>query len=282
MESNPSSQHLLCKTFFMGKQNSSDNKLIFRKKFLRPINLNRQNTISFFQISGFKCWRPDFFTEFLNGSVVDGSRFSIQVRIRGDNNDGNYHYETIHCPAYIFSFQNLDHVTLYIQNLINNQIGQNRILFESNKNGFIYFKIFDNKLEVKFGDFLCTFFGFDRDMFYTATALKNVFYLTPSFRDYRLNHVGISLNLLFNTHLSNVNSSGGQFHEITTLLDTTDVCYGHFFTKNLISRPQDVNFRSQNFIEIELKFINLSTGQILESYLPASHYQEIFCSIAFT
>ena len=264
----------------MGKQNSSDNKLIFRKKFLRPINLNRQNTISFFQISGFKCWRPDFFTEFLNGSVVDGSRFAIHVKIRG--NDGIYRNEIIHCPAYIFSFQNLDHVTLYIQNLINNQIGQNRILFESNKNGFIYFRILDNSVEARFGEFLCSFFGFERDTFYTAATLKNVFYLIPSFRDYRLNHVGISLNLLFNTHLTNTGSSGGQFHEITTLLDTTDVCYGQFFTKNLISRPQDVNFRSQNFIEIELKFINLSTGQILESYLPNDHYQEIFCSIAFT
>ena len=279
MESQPSPQ--LCKTFFMAKQSSIDKKLIFRKKFLRPINLDRRDTINYFSISGYKCWAPDFFRNFLNGSV-SGDRFTIKVLVK--NGQRNNYYESICCPAYIFTFQDLDNVTQYIQNLINNQIGENRIIFESNKNGFIYFKILDNQLELKFSEFLCSYFGFNKDEIYTHTTLKDTFYLIPSFRDCRMNHVGISLNLLFNSHLSSGldASGGGQYHEITTLLDTTDIHYGQLFSKTVIDRPQDVNFRSQSFIEIELKFINLSTGQVIESYLPRNHYQEISCSISFS
>ena len=276
-----SASRLLCKSFYMSKENGSEktNKLIFRKRFLAPINLEKKNTISFFRISGFKTWTSLFITQLLDGKVNEND-FLIRVTLKGIDEN---RFVLIQCPSHIF-LTDLDYITQYIQKLINNKLPENSILFESYRNGFIYFKILDSLIEVEFGIFLCSLFGFDPGVVYKNSSLRNTFALIPSFRDFRLNHVGVSLNLLFNSHLpsgSNRSDVTGP-QEVVTLLDTTDISYGNSFTKILIDRPEDMKFRSQSFFEIELRFVDLSSGQILDSYLPKNHYEELFCAIAFS
>ena len=272
---------LLCKSFYMSKDNSAGkpNKLIFRKRFLAPINLEKHNAISYFRISGFKSWTTSFLTQLLDGKV-DKNDFLIRITVKGASEN---RFVLIQCPSHIFLYD-LDYITLYIQKLINKQLPEDSILFQSNQNGFLYFKILEDLIEVEFGIFLCSFFGFDPALVYKTSTLKNIFVQIPSFRHFRLSHVGVSLNLLFNSHFtSGLNKpSVVEPQEVVTLLNTHDIPHGQFFTKTIIDRPVDMKFRSQTFFEIELKFVDLSSGQILESYLPQNHYEELFCAIAFS
>ena len=46
----------LSRSFFMGKKYSQDSRLIFYKKFLEPINVNKWKCLSQFNIRGFRTW----------------------------------------------------------------------------------------------------------------------------------------------------------------------------------------------------------------------------------
>ena len=168
--------------------------------------------------------------------------------------------------------------------MFNQELGINEIVFEMNENGFLYFTIVNKSFEISFGRFLCYFFGFDSvNVVYNYLSTKTVFFVLNSFRDMKLAHVGISLNLLFNKNLSfyGINDTNSEHRcEIIGLLETRDICFSDFFKKVLINGKQDFDFKTHSFYEIEIKLINLQSGQVLKSFSPEN--EQLFCTLVFS
>ena len=168
--------------------------------------------------------------------------------------------------------------------MFNQEMGMNQILFEMNENGFLYFTLVNKTFEISFGRFLCYFFGFESTNFvFNYLTKKTVFFVLNSFRDIKLGHVGISLNLLFNKNLSfyGMNDTNSEHRcEIFGLLDTRDICFSDFFKKVLITGKQDFDFITHSFYEIEIRLINLQTGQVLKSFSPEN--EQMFCTLVFS
>ena len=276
---------IISKSFWMNKIQTANNGLIFRHKLIKPVQLTPQHRLSYLEIHGFKNWMNNFIENLLSGSLDTSDDFLIKVAVKDSPPNNSIELHLIQIPPIIFTWIEMSKICSYIQNLINNEMGSGEIEFIMNGNGFLYFSVKNKKYNVYFGNFLCHFFGFDsNDVSYDYTTKKTTFFIMNSFRDFRLGHVGISLNLLFNKSLSfyggNDETNSENHREIIALLDSRDVCFTDFFKKVLINGKQDFDFKTHSFYEIELRFINLQTGQILRSF--SSENEQMFCTLCFS
>ena len=100
----------LSRSFFMRKTYTVDDKLVFHKKFLRPIALNGNKCLSYLQIKGFKTWLTPFFNSILNNKI-DKNRFFITI-----NDHGNE--KSVIIPPHIFLYSEWNDIINSIKNTI--------------------------------------------------------------------------------------------------------------------------------------------------------------------
>ena len=72
-------------------------------------------------------------------------------------------------------------------------------------------------------------------------------------------------------------------YEVIGILPCEDVTFLDFFDKCIIDRPQKMSLRFENIQEMEIRFINLVTGQILNSSFDSnSNFEELFITLSFS
>ena len=271
----------LSRAFFMERVPSPSKLLIYRKKLIQPINLTNRNSIDFLSISGFKNWASPFVSKMLDNKF-DVAEFTITVTEHrmDENNDS---ITLIAVPSVVFTLNDISRICDSVQKLlIQHNFNPSRIYFNmSEDSGFLSFEVFDESLSVSFSPFLCRFFGFDINELYTFRSKQKIFFNAKSFRDFRCDSVGIAVDLCYNQDLCDTVEKQRKRYEIVSLLDTRDINYCAPFKKTLLSQPEHHIFKSLSCHYLEIRFIDLGTGQLLSSFLPNSHEDEIYVKISF-
>ena len=78
----PAENEHLSRSFFM--QKSHTGQLVFKKRFLRPLQLGRSKCLSHLQIRGFKTWLTDYFSSLHGVNNVDRQKYLIKVIVGED------------------------------------------------------------------------------------------------------------------------------------------------------------------------------------------------------
>ena len=257
----------LSRSFFMGRKYPADNKMIFYKKLANPINLDKWKCLSFFSLRGFRYWHSSFFRQLLDNSY-NKLDFAVFIKI-GENT-----FTVAISPIVITHGHLVDAVSLTVDLLKKFVANFNeKIIFQTYGAGIIFFKILEKNIDVKFSNVLCDFFGFQKNQIYNHKSDRHIFYPQNTFRNVSCDHIGISINFGFNELIPG--------NEIITILSCDDVSFSNFFHKNLIQRPQKMNLKFVNIHEIEIRFIDLSNGQVLSSVCnPKS--EEIHVDLSFS
>lgn len=270
----------LSRAFLMHKVPSPTNDLIFRKNLIHPIVLTQQNSLDFLSIAGWKSWSTSFITSML-GDKFNERDFLITATVKGI--DENVTVLFIPVPSYLFTFIDNDKICDHIQKLMFQHLSPTSVVFDMRDEGFLFFQILDVNLEISFSPFLCKFFGFSPDVSYSAaTTIDQVFTIPKGYRDFRGSVVGISLNFVYNPDLSQSNDNEIKKYEIISLLDTTETSFSAYYKKILITQPEHNIYKSLSCQQLELRFIDLSTGKVLSSFFPNDYPQEINVKISFS
>ena len=257
----------LSRSFFMGRKYSADNRMIFYKKLANPVNLDKWKCLSYFSLRGFRYWHGSFFREMLDNNY-NKLDYAVFVKI------GENVFTVPISPIVITHGHLIDAVSLTVdlmKKFLTNF--DEKMIFQTHGSGIIFFQIFEKNINVKFSNGLCDFFGFQKNQIYDYQSNRHIFYPQNTFKNVSCDHVGISINFGFNELIPG--------NEIITILSCADVSFSNFFHKNLIQRPQKMNLKFVNIHEIEIRFIDLSNGQVLSSVCnPKS--EEIHVDLSFS
>ena len=256
----------LTRSFFMEK--SYTGELIFKKKFQRPLQLGGLKCLSHFQIRGFKTWLTDYVFSLYNNKV-DRQKYFIKVMVGDDE-------LTTTIEPFIFLYSQWPDIINHIKNVIFHLVkSKNNVFFNYIDGGsMLYFKILSQKIQIMFGEALCAFFSFKSGQWYNHSSEKNIFFFKNSFRNFRADHIGISLNFAAGQSLeNNVEIIGIMGTEQIGLLESFDV--------TIISKPEMLHIRTDILTEIEVKFVNLSTNTAFSSIHPPNFPEEIYVSLCF-
>ena len=210
----------------------------------------------------------------------DEFTIAVSERRMDENNDS---ITLISVPSIVFTWNDVSRICDSIQKLlVQHGFNQSRICFDAREDfGFLSFEVLDENLSVSFSPFLCQFFGFDTNELYTFRSRQKIFFNAKSFRDFRCDSVGIAVDLCYNEDLCDTAEKDRKRYEIVSLLDTRDINYCAPFKKTLLSQPEHHFYKSLSCHYLEIRFIDLGTGQILSSCLPNSHEDEIYVKISF-
>ena len=270
MANNSNEAYRLSHSFFMGKKFQNDQRLIFHKKLLKPINVDKWKSLSHFQIKGFRMWKSPFIENyFLNNNTKDNDiDFSIII------NETNI----IKIPS--FMFFNLDNdylINKIISSLTPFIVHEQDYLFIKLEKNVYFFSILKENLSIKFGKEFCDRFGFFENFEYKKKEVNNDGYYIFSekkFRDKTCNHIGVSVNFGYNKMISS--------YEIIGILSCDSIPLMGFFDFNIVQRPLFMNIKFESIYEIEVQFINLADGQVLKMLPSNSLDHELFISMAFS
>ena len=271
----------LSRALFMERVPSPGKSLIYRKKLIQPINLTNQNSIDFLSISGWKNWTSPYLSKMLNNKF-DDNVFSITVTEQGID-ENNHTVTMLTVSPVIFTLNDTFRICDSIQKLfIQHGFTSSRLNFNMYQDaGFLSFEVFDESLSVSFSPFLCEFFGFDINESYTLRSKQKIFFNAKSFRDFRCDCIGVAVDLCYNQDLSDSVDKNRKRYEIVSMMDTRDVNYCDSFKKILLSKPEHHIYKTLSCHYLEIRFIDLGTGQILSSFFPNSHEDEIYVKISF-
>ena len=257
----------LTRSFFMQKTSVSG-ELIFKKKLKRPLQLAGPKCVSHFRIRGFKTWAPEYLSSILNNKI-DRQNYSIKVMVGDDE------FSAIIEP-HIFLYSEWTDIINHIKNVIFHVVkSKNHVFFNYiNGGGMLYFKILNPKIQIMFGEALCNFFSFTSKWWYNHSYGKNVFFFKNSFRNFRADHIGVSVNFAAGQNLEdNV--------EIIAMIGTEQVGFMESFDITIISKPEMLHLRTDILTELEVKFVNLTTGVVFPSIHSHEFSEEIYVSMSF-
>ena len=257
----------LSRSFFMGKKHENDDRMIFYKKFAHPVNVDKWKCLNFFSIRGFRYWQNNSF------ALINDDKYNkldhILVIKAGDE------LTNILIPPFITYLSGFEELVNFISNLINKTLkSDDQVVFQGFGGGVVHFKVLKEKVEVKFSNVLCDMFDFQKDHVYSKTSKKQFFLAKNSFKNGKCDHVGISLNFGFNQIRAE--------NEIIAILCCEDVPFCSFFHKNLIEKAQKMDFKFVAIQELEIRFIDLSSGQILRSVFGSTDVSEIYVDMSFS
>ena len=257
----------LSRSFFMGKKHKDDDKMIFYKKFANPVNVDKWKCLNFFSIRGFRYWHNNSFAS-INDDKYNKLDHLMVIK------DGE-ELMNIFIPPFITYLSGFEELVNFISNLINKTLkSKDQVIFQGFAGGVVHFKVLKEKVEVKFSKILCDIFGFQKDHVYSKTSKKEFFLMKNSFKNDKCDHVGISLNFGFNQIRAE--------NEIIAIMCCEDVPFCSFFHKNLIERAQKMDFKFVAIHELEIRFIDLSSGQILHSVYDSNDANEIYVDMSFS
>ena len=257
----------LIRSFFMQKTPFSGD-LTFLKKFSKPIQLDGPKCVSHFQIRGYKTWLTEYFSSVLNNSL-DRMNYSIKVML------GDSEFITTIEP-HIFLYSQWSDIINHIKNVIFFVVKSKSNVFFNHIDGggLLYFKILSPKIKIMFGDALCEYFSFVSNHWYSHNSQKNVFFFKNSFRNFKADHIGVSVNFAAGQNL-------GENAEIIGIMNTEQVGFLESFDVTVIFKSEMVYLRTDKLTELEIKFMNLSTGTVFPSIHSSDFSEEIYVSMSF-
>lgn len=263
----PAENEHLSRSFFM--QKSHTGQLVFKKRFLRPLQLGRSKCLSHLQIRGFKTWLTDYFSSLHGVNNVDRQKYLIKVIVGEDE-------FTTTIEPFVFLYSQWPDTINHIKNVIFHVVkSKSNVFFNYIDNGgLLYFKILSPKIQIMFGEALCTFFSFESGQWYNHASTKNIFFFKNSFQNYKADHIGISVNFAAGQSLEN-NS------EIIGIMGTEQIGYFESFDVAVISKPEMLHIRTEVLNELEIRFVNLATGAVFSSIHPPNFPEEIYVSLCF-
>ena len=256
----------LSRNFFMGHKYSQDNRLIFHKKLLNPINIDKWKCLSQFKIQGYRCWKSPFLDKCIKSNENSDNDFQININFE------NTEYSIL-IPSYVLMFTNVEKIINDIISIIKKTVDINFDFFCLDENVF-HFKIISKNTTICFGLMFYIMFGFKHSFIYDSNSKENIFFSPKSYKNNKNDHVGISINFGYNGMMN-------SRYELIGILSCKNTSLMSHFDFNVIDKPMFMNIKCETICEIEVRFIDLSHGQILE-YIDNSPEQEILVSLAFS
>ena len=105
-------------------------------------------------------------------------------------------------------------------------------------------------------------------------TVKMYCFFKNSFRNFRADHIGVSVNFAAGQNLEdNV--------EIIAMIGTEQVGFMESFDITIISKPEMLHLRTDILTELEVKFVNLTTGAVFPSIHSHEFSEEIYVSMSF-
>ena len=252
----------LSHSFFMSLKQPHNTGLIFHKRLSKPIKIDKWKSLSHLKLSGFRCWTSALLKE--NGLA---EQFEITVTT-------NSNIKRFSLPFQFSFIHDYDLIIAEVINLLSDLLVSGVDFdFKRLSPNVFFFDVLKGDICIEFGKFFCSLFGFDEDEEYDIFTGRKIFYSPKSFRDLSNDFVGISVNFGYNDMIDK--------YEIIGILSCENLPFMNFFDINVIDKPLHMNIKFEAIYEIEVKFIDLSNGQLLKfsSCLPE---QEIFITISFS
>ena len=256
----------------MGKKYGHDPRLIFYKRFIEPINVNRWRCLSQFNIRGFRTWESMAVKALFkkDNETDDG----LNVIIKSNELEHIIHFS----HALFLKSSGEDFISFWEKSLNDFFKGKNKGIIEVKHldDNTFSFSINSPTVKMEFSEKLCKFFSLKKSYQYKNTDGKVVFFLVRGFRDHFLNQVGISINFGFN----DIDAK----HEIIGILSCENVASAEYFDKTIVDRPQKMNLKFETIREVEIRLISLVTGQILTSIYDATSFdlEELLITLSFS
>ena len=264
----------LTRSFFMGKKYGHDPRLIFYKRFIEPINVNRWRCLSQFNIRGFRTWVSMAAKALIKNDSETNNGLSVTIRTINDQLEHVIDFS----HALFLRFSGEEFITFWEKSLNDFFKGKNKGVIEVKHldDNTFSFSINSPNIEMEFSEKLCKFFSLKKSYQYKKTDGNVVFFLVRGFRDLFLNQVGISINFGFN----DIDTK----HEIIGILSCENTALADYFDKTIIDRPQKMNLKFETIRELEIRLINLVTGQVLTSIYDQTScdLEELLITLSFS
>ena len=250
----------------MGQKYAKDDRLIFHKKLLKPINVDKWKCLSHFKIKGFRCWKSPLL-EICEAKDGAAETFTIELMLEGKR-------RKVIVPSHLFLLTDFNVIVSKIKKLMSNFVNfDSHCKFDCLNENVFHFSVSSPNIDFQFGKSLCVFFGFRENRVYDMNSAEKLFFPRKSFRDLTCDHVGVSVNFGHNDMITR--------HEIIGILSCHTTPIMAHFDFDVIDRPMFMNLKFESIYEMEVQFVNLSNGQVLNN-ISNSNEQELFVTMAFS
>ena len=257
----------LTHSFFMGQKYDRDRRLIFHKKLLKPIYVDKWKSLSQLKIKGFRSWKSPLLTLCeTRGKAAATKSFAIEITKNGDS-------QVVDVSPHVLLTLDSDKIVDEVKRAFGSaNLLDSDCIFSLVSENVYRLSVLAESVSLKFTESLCALFGFEENVAYNKFSDRELFYPKKSFRDLTSNHIGVSVNFGFNEMISR--------HEIIGILSCESSAPMKYFDFLVVDGPLFMNLKFEAIYEIEIRLVNLLDGQVLRSIFDTFD-QELFVTMSF-